>query len=39
VLYTDRTRAAEIGAAGAHLLSQLTWTKTATEMKRIIMAA
>jgi glycosyltransferase involved in cell wall biosynthesis len=39
MLYTDRTRAAEIGAAGAHLLSQLTWTKTAAEMKRIIMAA
>ena len=38
VLYTDRARAAALGAAGAKLLSQLTWTKTATEMKRIISA-
>jgi len=37
-LYTDRTRAAEIGAAGATLLSGLTWAKTAAEMKRIISA-
>ena len=36
VLYTDRARATEIGAAGARLLSGLTWTKTASEMKRII---
>jgi len=27
-----------LGAAGAKLLSQLTWTKTASEMKRIISA-
>jgi glycosyltransferase involved in cell wall biosynthesis len=38
VLYTDRARAAALGAAGAKLLSQFTWTKTATEMKRIITA-
>ena len=38
VLYTDRARAAALGAAGAKLLSQLTWTKTASEMKRIISA-
>lgn len=37
-LYTDRTRAATIGAAGAKLLAGMTWTKTATEMKRIITA-
>ena len=37
-LYTDRTRAAQIGAAGAKLLAGLTWTKTAAEMKRIILA-
>jgi glycosyltransferase involved in cell wall biosynthesis len=37
-LYTDRTRAAQIGAAGARLLSGLTWAKTAAEMKRIISA-
>ncbi|MFN8984111.1 MAG: hypothetical protein ACK5X9_16540, partial [Alphaproteobacteria bacterium] len=37
-LYTDRTRAAEIGAAGAKLLAGLTWAKTAAEMKRIISA-
>ena len=37
-LYTDRARAAEIGAAGAQLLSGLTWAKTAAEMKRIISA-
>jgi glycosyltransferase involved in cell wall biosynthesis len=37
-LYTDRTRAAEIGAAGAQLLSGLSWAKTAAEMKRIISA-
>ncbi|MFM7690188.1 MAG: glycosyltransferase family 4 protein, partial [Alphaproteobacteria bacterium] len=37
-LYTDRARAAEIGAAGAKLLSGLTWAKTAAEMKRIISA-
>jgi glycosyltransferase involved in cell wall biosynthesis len=37
-LYTDRARAAEIGAAGAKLLAGLTWTKTAAEMKRIITA-
>jgi glycosyltransferase involved in cell wall biosynthesis len=37
-LYTDRTRAAQIGAAGAKLLVGLTWTKTAAEMKRIILA-
>jgi len=36
--YTDRTRAAAIGAAGATLLAGLTWTKTAAEMKRIINA-
>lgn len=35
-LYTDRARAAEIGAAGAKLLSGLSWAKTAAEMKRII---
>lgn len=35
-LYTDRARAAAIGAAGAKLLSGLTWTRTAAEMKRII---
>jgi len=37
-LYTDRTRAATIGAAGAKLLAGMTWTKTAAEMKRIITA-
>ncbi|MCA4920426.1 MAG: glycosyltransferase family 4 protein, partial [Roseomonas sp.] len=37
-LYTDRTRAATIGAAGAKLLSRMTWAKTAAEMKRIITA-
>lgn len=37
-LYTDRARAAAIGAAGARLLSGLTWAKTAAEMKRIISA-
>ncbi|MBM3589373.1 MAG: glycosyltransferase family 4 protein [Alphaproteobacteria bacterium] len=35
-LYTDCTRAAAIGAAGANLLASMTWTKTAAEMKRII---
>ncbi|MCA3351083.1 MAG: glycosyltransferase family 4 protein [Roseomonas sp.] len=38
-LYTDRARAAEIGAAGAQLLSGLTWARTAAEMKRIITAS
>jgi glycosyltransferase involved in cell wall biosynthesis len=38
ILYTDRARAAAIGAAGAKLLAGLTWTKTASEMKRIISA-
>lgn len=38
-LYTDRVRAAAIGAAGAELLAGLTWAKTAAEMKRIITAA
>lgn len=38
-LYTDRVRAAAIGAAGAKLLAGLTWAKTAAEMKRIITAA
>ena len=37
-LYTDRARAAAIGAAGAKLLAGLTWTKTASEIKRIISA-
>jgi glycosyltransferase involved in cell wall biosynthesis len=37
-LYTDRARAAAIGAAGAKLLAGLTWAKTASEMKRIISA-
>ncbi|MCA3419896.1 MAG: glycosyltransferase family 4 protein [Roseomonas sp.] len=37
-LYTDRARAAAIGATGAQLLSGLTWAKTASEMKRIISA-
>jgi glycosyltransferase involved in cell wall biosynthesis len=37
-LYTDRTRAAAIGAAGANLLADLTWAKTASEMKRVISA-
>ena len=37
-LYTDRARAAEIGAAGAKLLAGMTWAKTASEMKRIITA-
>lgn len=37
-LYTDRARALAIGAAGAQLLSGLTWAKTASEMKRIISA-
>jgi len=37
-IYTDRTRAAALGAAGAKLLSSLTWTKTAVEMKRVINA-
>ena len=36
VLYTDRARAAALRTAGAKLLSHLTWTKTAAEMKRII---
>jgi glycosyltransferase involved in cell wall biosynthesis len=35
-LYTDRTKAREIGAAGAKLLAGLTWAKTAAEMKHII---
>ncbi len=38
MLYTDRARAAAIGAAGAKLLAGLTWAKTATEIKRIISA-
>jgi glycosyltransferase involved in cell wall biosynthesis len=38
ILYTGRTRAAQIGAAGAQLLSGLSWAKTAAEMKRIICA-
>jgi glycosyltransferase involved in cell wall biosynthesis len=37
-LYTDRAKARQIGAAGAKLLSGLTWAKTAAEMKRIISA-
>ena len=37
-LYTDRARAAAIGAAGAKLLAGLTWAKTAAEMKRTISA-
>jgi glycosyltransferase involved in cell wall biosynthesis len=37
-LYTDRTRAAGIGTAGARLLSGLSWAKTAAEMQRIISA-
>jgi glycosyltransferase involved in cell wall biosynthesis len=37
-LYTDRARAAAIGAAGAELLAGLTWAKTASEIKRIISA-
>ena len=37
-LYTDRARAAALGAAGAKLLMELTWTKTAAEMKRILSA-
>jgi glycosyltransferase involved in cell wall biosynthesis len=37
-LYTDRARAAAIGAAGAKLLAGMTWAKTASEMKRIITA-
>ncbi len=37
-LYTDRARAAAIGAAGAKLLAGLTWAKTASEIKRIISA-
>lgn len=37
-LYTDRTKARQIGTAGAKLLSGLTWVKTAAEMKRIISA-
>jgi glycosyltransferase involved in cell wall biosynthesis len=37
-LYTDRARAAEIGAAGAKLLAGMTWAKTAAETKRIITA-
>ncbi|MCA3358657.1 MAG: glycosyltransferase family 4 protein [Roseomonas sp.] len=36
VVYTDRARATAIGMAGAKLLSGLTWTKTAAEMKRIV---
>jgi glycosyltransferase involved in cell wall biosynthesis len=36
--YTDRARAAAIGAAGAKLLAGMTWAKTASEMKRIITA-
>ena len=31
-------RAATIGAAGAKLLAGMAWTKTASEMKRIITA-
>jgi glycosyltransferase involved in cell wall biosynthesis len=38
-LYTDRARAVAIGAAGATLLSGLTWAKTAAGIKRIINAA
>lgn len=38
-LYTDRARAAAIGAAGAKLLAGMTWSKTAAEMKRIITAS
>jgi glycosyltransferase involved in cell wall biosynthesis len=38
ILYTGRTRAAQIGAAGAQLLSGLSWAKTVAEMKRIICA-
>ncbi|MFN7305549.1 MAG: hypothetical protein ACK5TQ_03095, partial [Acetobacteraceae bacterium] len=37
-LYTDRARAAAIGAAGAKLLAGLTWARTAAEMKRVILA-
>jgi glycosyltransferase involved in cell wall biosynthesis len=37
-LYTDRTRAAGIGTAGARLLSGLSWAKTAAELQRIISA-
>ena len=37
-LYTDRARAAAVGAAGAKLLAGLTWAKTASEIKRIISA-
>ncbi len=37
-LYTDRAHAVAIGAAGAQLLSGLTWAKTASEMKRVISA-
>jgi glycosyltransferase involved in cell wall biosynthesis len=37
-LYTDRAKARQIGAAGAKLLSGLTWARTAAEMKRIISA-
>ena len=37
-IYTDRAKARQIGAAGAKLLSGLTWAKTAAEMKRIISA-
>jgi hypothetical protein len=33
-----RPRAATIGAAGAKLLAGMAWTKTASEMKRIITA-
>jgi len=37
-LYTDRARAAAMGAAGARLLAGMSWTKTAAEMQRIITA-
>jgi len=37
-LYADRAKARQIGAAGAKLLSGLTWARTAAEMKRIISA-
>ncbi len=34
-IYTDRARAAALGAAGARLMAGLTWAKTAAEVKRI----
>jgi glycosyltransferase involved in cell wall biosynthesis len=37
-LYTDRARAAALGAAGARLLAGMRWAKTAAEMQRIITA-